>query len=1411
MTNTDNPTATYRGYRRQVLYCLYRLFDDSLSSGSTLHPEGKEDLAIWSPEGSLLEVVQVKDYTNDLSASDFKPAFFERIRNYCTPDSKVKVTIAHFGALGSELLAALDNNKVTPQRTVRTLKTKLTEKGFTQQDIENILAHIGTEKVDELRLQDFVFDKLKSTVTSASPQHAFENLMWWLMNASEHQLKINRCDAIEKINKIGKFLTRRLEHEKEWNTSIVPILMERSHCTEQQNREFYKGGRVRPVHIANNLDVRRNVLLRDINEQFLQNNVVIIRAASGQGKTTLAYRYIADYSPSNFRFEVLRPTDIQHARHMAQAICGHSEAIDVPTLLYIDVRPGDKAWVDFVREVSFLPKLKILITIREEDWFKSQVRVDDFIFSEVILNFDKETGKQIFLALSNKGETNKYLNFSDAWAQLGERKTLFEFVYLLTQEEQLARKIKDQITALQEEVRIGKLHPSELKLLKLVAVASAYEARIHLKSLVNSCQLLEPQATIKRFCDEFLLRASDDGHFVEGFHAIRSEIMCSELIDEAFDPWVMFASEVIELLDENDLELFLLCSFSRRQESSKEIVSALSSFSPKSWIGMRGVSTALLWLGLDEYVDTNLSVIKDAHTLVGSGWWMMLDWDIAQVTKEKGFGIFPGMRDTAPKFELAAEASEKLINLQTVKENVFLYFMEWIRRRINISFQPKSSIDFIAMAEVVFWVGHMNISLGNNWDFEKLLDEALSILTIDTFGTFAIAVRKLSSSVYTDWYQKREEEIHNKLQRETNIVSLVKEDECLVGHYLIELDKKASSIKKMTQNDDDHIVNAIAVERAELLSQCVPGYQTYGVTGYGHLFSLFNIPLDSSSKRMPVENIMLPYLPHFNALARGVAELRLRPESWHDFFAKNKIMRAKAQDNLVQLIKAIRIKDIKKEKLFQDFDKWNENKSSTTDEVLLPLIAVDEWGFISEGKSESGSTDFSDRFAALGQLKPFLKAVTRYRHSIGNFMRQSQEAVVLLLGLREAENEQQRSTCISVAKEHGIQENSIDLSVTNAFDALKFLEKLHRHEQELGIHASQHIPTSSYREEELTDLSKAVYHWCKFVSPEEFPTEKESSNKKSFAKRLTGDLRECLIPTKNRIRESLKLLKKEGIRTNFLSEDVRWEQERVLWVSFDVDEAIDLLRAIDIIWKVLIDSLKSDHNKKIRQAVMGYYWQRIILVPLVAGKSIEQSAFVNMQITTAHLSLDEPSEQLWRFIPESVPDEIWDELSLSVWDKPERWYVFQRFFEAYNHLYQHIEHLADVIRIKNLNTNSTGEEIARKYLDKIRKKVEPHLQEAFDSWVAIVDEVNEIFKSETDILSEQWPNIFELPDTLSQLKESIVPPTDEIDGTYILAGDQLTLWRDQLKEGLPTLGVARYLWITDLFKQSETQKMELVS
>ena len=62
-------TAAFRGYRLQTPYILSRLIEVE-DQNFLFRPEGKEDLDIYSVDGQLLETVQVKAYSANLTLSN---------------------------------------------------------------------------------------------------------------------------------------------------------------------------------------------------------------------------------------------------------------------------------------------------------------------------------------------------------------------------------------------------------------------------------------------------------------------------------------------------------------------------------------------------------------------------------------------------------------------------------------------------------------------------------------------------------------------------------------------------------------------------------------------------------------------------------------------------------------------------------------------------------------------------------------------------------------------------------------------------------------------------------------------------------------------------------------------------------------------------------------------------------------------------------------------------------------------------------------------------------------------------------------------------------------------------------------------------------------------------------------------
>ena len=213
---TDDPTATYRGYRRQALYALFRLFKD-LPDGAIVQPEGHEDLAVFDSAGSLVEIVQVKDLSENLAASSFKPSFYERIAPYCSAGSGLLVRIASYGPIGPDLEKAVSGDAAAQSRVLKTItKSRPREQkqpdgstktqtipGLPQNQAQSIIDHVTLTQLVENDLESEVVDALAKTVTGADPRHAFDFLMWWLLTSSEAQLRIDRSKAIAKVDSIG--------------------------------------------------------------------------------------------------------------------------------------------------------------------------------------------------------------------------------------------------------------------------------------------------------------------------------------------------------------------------------------------------------------------------------------------------------------------------------------------------------------------------------------------------------------------------------------------------------------------------------------------------------------------------------------------------------------------------------------------------------------------------------------------------------------------------------------------------------------------------------------------------------------------------------------------------------------------------------------------------------------------------------------------------------------------------------------------------------------------------------------------------------------------------------------------------------------------------------------------------------
>ncbi len=678
---SSGATAAYRGYRKQALYALSRILNASNSPRHFFQPEKYEDLTIFDDASKVLEVIQVKDYTDPLSISNFSSdksdSFFRRSLQLMKEHPTATIKIISFGPVGKEMADAWSGNK----SACLSIAKKLKGRGYSSQDIEKLFRNITVHKEEEELLNDEIFSSLKDRLTGIDPENSFDLLHYWLFRASENREVITYGDLKKKINSVGRYLTERATHHQEWFTSIVPL--EDSIIDESErntlSKEFYQGvGATQYRHILAGLDVLRGGKLQAIDDALNNKRIAVIHGASGQGKSTLAFRYLHDYFPEQWRFEIRLIENRQHALQIARALAGHAKAINVPMVVYIDVSPRDIGWPDLVKELSIEKNICVLVTIREEDFRRAYVSRSDFDFEAIELTFSETEAAEIFDSLTAVQRSGHFLSFEEAWKRFGSKGPLLEFIYLITQNEALRDRLRNQITRLKDLVRQGEFDRKELQMLRMIAVASAYDARLAIEPLCRYLDLREPSRTIELFESEYLLKQSSDKRYIEGLHPIRSSIMVSYLTDDSSNPWLGLASECLPIIVEDDLEVFLLHGFSKHKKDAQGLLVTILEQQPQTWTGLAGILRTLLWYGVSKYVADDEALIREIFEKFNVGWHLVLDFDIANVSKGKAADLFKDM-------DFISEQTRKSIELyqdrQTSKERVFIYASEWLSKR----------------------------------------------------------------------------------------------------------------------------------------------------------------------------------------------------------------------------------------------------------------------------------------------------------------------------------------------------------------------------------------------------------------------------------------------------------------------------------------------------------------------------------------------------------------------------------------------------------------------------------------------------------------------------------------------------------------------------------------------------------
>ena len=1228
--------------------------------------------------------------------------------------------------------------------------------GILEEDIGKLFEQVVFEQLDKDALQRQVDNYLNEMFTGIDPQNSLNLLSYWIFRASEKRESINIATINNQIKNIGQYLAECATHQKEWFTSILPIEDIPIQSSEEYLRQqFHKGIAARYEHILANADVLRPQKCQAIHEAFQKSNIVVIHGASGQGKSTLAYRYVHEFFPEKWRFVVRLIENRQHCKSIARALMGHVNTINLPALIYLDISPRETYWLDLIKEIAPYKNLHILVTIRQEDWQRAHLSGAEIQFETIELILNKVEAAELYPSLRAYTNSSQFLSFDDAWQHFSvgtETPLLLEYTYFVTQQEVLRIRLSEQVTRLQDEVRCKTLAAEELQLLQLVAVASAYHARIDLRKLVKYLALSVPERTLELFEKEFLLRYSQDQRFVEGIHPVRSLILVDLLTDDNFKPWEEAANIVLALISETDIEIFLLHAFSKRIETSPKLLKALLTLHPTTWTGVGNITCALLWLGIKQYVSDNRIVINESFAKLKSGWWMFFDADLADVL-ENASQSRENLVNILLKSDRQDEARAFVQNIQsrqTPKRDAFRYVIEWLSRLEKQPISPKNNIDWLGLANFYFWVGYLQINSSClDWKVEKEFEKELTELSLESLAEVIMALSFARADAFNAWLNGHREQLLQRFQKETQSIFVEDDGETIRAHFIVDIEKPHEDSKEQNRLHD------ITLHKVYLLRKLFPNRKFYGCQGYGHQF--LQLPHDDTQKtQIPVSSLAPSQAIQVNSIFRRLSVYELRPTDWNSYVGEVFSLRTailerleEIQNALLAHFKAKEVINLIREHVNStEYDKLRENKNA----LLLPKAAVDEWGFTEELMADSqDKTNVSSFFQevtcalALQKYKTYQSSIGKFLGGLGNFLGQALEVIMLNPSLGRARTNEQKRQLHNLAEKQGLNPRFTHLSVVNLAEMIKILPTL---QQEFRQHFADFINSEelTHLEQREQDVFLATWSlWFKFaVHPEIFA--KININKEKLR------LENSLEISRKEIRKQFRKLS-DGVTAKILSESVLWEEQRALWISYDVENPLMFYTGLQEMMTGLMAAFNKILGKDIFHSLDYYsyefFWSNIVIVPLIQGKSLEQTAYkftTLVFLTKCNQSINDMGH--WNYISYPLTELQKQAINIPVWEIAQL-EIGTNFRQAIKKLQLSIAHLND---FNELPTEWCSE-VLRDYIRDKSASLSTTCQNALDKVGDILNRLNTLSPDE-----QLQPYLLKIAQLLVEHSPSILPP-----------------------------------------------------
>lgn len=842
--------AAWKGFSTQTLYIAYRLM--ILYEEYEMAPETEEDLMVLD-KNDISELVQVKNLSSNLVLSDLNPkkedSFFRRVLKY--KDKNIVIKVVSFGNIGEELNGVIKKD----DKYLKSFKEKMQCYKYSDDEINWIIRHLEIEKVDENDIRKNIYEMLKDDFKSSiASDIIFENLINYVSKLSRKKEKTTRKNWEEKVDKIIKDIMSIKGMYEQYGRTIINLKEYKSTKSyEELEKEYRNCVDTKPDHIRNNFDITREKWMEKIENAFKYNNIVIIRGVSGQGKSTLAYRYLMENYTEDYIFVVEHVIDSKQAEDILLAIKGLSGTKEEETIVYIDIASYDTNWKWIVEQVDKVSaNIKILITIREEDFRRTNLECPKVRISELELSLEEEEAKQIY----NIYGSDKFINFEDAWNKFGKKGPFMEFIYLLKENQTLKSKLSNQIDNIIENEQDA---DNWLEFLLLVSYMGQENLRLDLKKvkgLINSNNISK---MIKNMQEEYLIKISDDANIIMTTHALRAKVIVEILKEKGI------SSEAKLLIDGLNCtidysQIMLVKYFYENFESIDEIIEIINKNDIENWTTMASIISGLLWLDIYRLYKNNIEEIDKGNELTNNTFIPLVLGDVTGYFKHNSRerNIENMAKFNANFLKIKDNVDFEKINLDYKYTDVFLgKIVGTIENKTVRENDNLSEIGFILfwLSNRNFYIKDINIEKNNFSNINQVLDFLIGL-----------KVQKLEEK-----YQIILEKIKAMIVEEFSIVILEENEEEINVKFINKLDKHGD---KSFNDRTMEVVNSV---RRMYWGKNKYNVKMIGTKLYDH------IKVFDTEKHIESQNLPIAWVSDVNGWLLAIDDFKNRKNDWAEY------------------------------------------------------------------------------------------------------------------------------------------------------------------------------------------------------------------------------------------------------------------------------------------------------------------------------------------------------------------------------------------------------------------------------------------------------------------------------------------------------------------------------------------------